>query len=352
MPTGRRDDMGKVALVGAGSLGTILGAYIAKQRQIDLIDANAEQVEALNRDGARVIGTVEMTVPVSAFAPQQAPGPYDLVLLMVKQTHSDEALDQLGSRLKPDSIICTLQNGYPEPRLVERFGVERVMGCPVSWGATGQGPGVSELTSDPEHMSFQLGRVDGAVTDELKEVAEILALMCPVFPTTNLPGARWGKLISNAGFSGLSAALGCTFGDILDDPTAAAYLHYLVNEIIKVAQASGLTELPMDGVDVAKYLRFSSEVERQETATMIRTLWTPHRPLRASMLQDLEKGRPCEIEEINGVVSAQGRKTGIATPFCDKVIEIVKGIEAGRYTFTMENLPLLERVLMAHRLNA
>ncbi|MDR1183863.1 MAG: ketopantoate reductase family protein [Coriobacteriales bacterium] len=343
--------MDRIALVGAGSLGTILGAYISKHRQIDLVDVNSEHVDTLNENGARVVGTLEMTVPVRAVTPKELEGYYDLVLLLVKQLYTDEALDQLEPHLKEDSIICTLQNGYPELHLIARYGVDRVMGCSVGWGATWLGPGVSELTSNPDHMSFQLGRIDGKITENLKDVESLLALMCPVFITNNLPGVRWAKLLTNATFSGLSAALGCTFGDILDDPVTSEYAQYLINEIIGVATASGVEELPTDGVDLGKYLRFSTEEKRQEVAVMVDTLWTPHRLLRASMLQDLEKGRRCEIDEINGIVSSEGKRVGRKTPFCDRVIEIVKNIEAGRSTYSMENLPLLEEVLKAERLS-
>jgi 2-dehydropantoate 2-reductase len=341
--------MDRIALVGAGSLGTILGAYLSKHRQIDLIDVNSEHVDALNKAGAKVVGTLEMTVPVQAFTPKELEGYYDLVLLLVKQLYTDEALDQLEPHLKEDSIICTLQNGYPELHLTTRYGADRIMGCSVGWGATWLGPGVSELTSDPDHMSFQLGRIDGEITEKLKEVDKLLSLMCPVFITTNLPGIRWAKLLTNATFSGLSAVLGCAFGDILDDPVASEYAQYLINEIIGVAAATGVEELPTDGVDLGKYLRFSTEEERQEVAVMVNTLWTPHRLLRASMLQDLEKGRRCEIDEINGVVSSEGKRVGHKTPFCDKVIELVKSIEAGKRTYSMDNLPLLEEVLEAER---
>lgn len=341
--------MERIAIMGVGSLGTILGAYIAKNRQVDLIDVNKEHVDALNLNGAKVTGTVEMTVPVTAITPGEMTGKYDLVIFLVKQLYNQSAFDQLKPHLHSESIICTLQNGYPEPELIAEFGLDRVLGCTVGWGATWLGPGISELTSEPEHMDFNLGRIDGKITEVVKETQEILAMMCETHVTETLAGSRWAKIITNASFSGMSAALGCTFGDILDNEIAYQYMNYLVNEIICVGVANGIEEMFVGSVDVRKYLEFSNNEERLQRAPVFEKFWRPHQLLRASMLQDLEKGRKCEIDAIDGVVANEGLKAGVKTPFCDEIIRIVKGIEAGNYTYTIKNISLLEKVLEANQ---
>lgn len=336
----------RVAIMGVGSLGTILGAYISKAgKEIDLIDVNKEHVDALNKRGATIIGKILFNVPVKALTPDQMDGIYDLVFYMTKQTYNETALKQLLPHLGPDSVVCTLQNGLPEPAVADVIGKERTIGCTVGWGATWIGAGVSELTSDPGHMEFDVGSIDGPVTDKVKLAQEYLQLMCPTNILTNLMGVRWTKLLTNATFSGMSAALGCTFGEVMDNPFALRCVQYIANESIKVARASGVKMEPIMGYDLGALLGFETDEQRDKTLPVYPKMWGPHRALKASMLQDLEKGRKCEIDAINGVVCAGGRRVGVPTPVNDKVVEIVKGIESGKYKYVFSNLEMFKSVV-------
>ena len=187
----------RLAIMGVGSLGTIIGTYIQNNGvDIDLIDANKANVDALNKNGATVIGAVEMNVPVKALTPVtiQMEGIYDVVFYLVKQTHNEAALKQLLPHIGPNSVVCTLQNGVPEPAVAEIVGAEKTMGCAVGWGATWIKPGVSELTSNPEKMTFDIGEYTGGITERLLKVKEILELMCPTIVMDNLTGIRWTKV--------------------------------------------------------------------------------------------------------------------------------------------------------------
>ncbi|MDH7480309.1 MAG: 2-dehydropantoate 2-reductase N-terminal domain-containing protein, partial [Syntrophomonadaceae bacterium] len=132
----------RVAVVGAGSLGTIIGAMLTRAgRDVVLVDANREQVRALNEKGAQVVGFLELTVPVKAITPGEMEGIYDLVLYLVKSNFDDVALPQILPHLGPDSIVLTLQNGLPEEKVAELVGASRTMGGAVGWGATWIAPG-------------------------------------------------------------------------------------------------------------------------------------------------------------------------------------------------------------------
>lgn len=331
----------RTAIMGAGSLGTILGAYITKAgRQVDLIDVNQAHVDALNANGAHIIGTVDFTVPVKACTPDTMEGQYDLVLFMVKQTYNDSAIEALKPHIHDKTIICTLQNGLPEPALVDVFGVDRVMGVPVGWGATLIGPGVSQLTSMPDKMTFEIGRTDNRVTPEMEEIKALLECMCPTTILDNLMGIRWTKILINSTFSGMSACLGCTFGDVLDDERALLCVKYIANECIKVAKAADIAMEPMQGFDLGKLVGFSTIEQRDANTPVYQKMFGPHRALRASMLQDLEKGRKTEIGAINGAVCDMGDRHGVDTPVNDQVVQIVTGIENGKYKPEMKNLDL------------
>ena len=334
----------RIAIMGAGSLGTILGAYITKGgRQIDLIDANKAHVDALNKDGATVIGTVNINVPVKALTPDEMEGKYDLFLYLAKQTYNDTAVPQMVNHLADNGVICTLQNGIPEPEIAKYIGEDRTMGCTVGWGATWIKPGVSEATTTQANWVLHLGRIDGKITDELKEVQSILELMCPTHLTETLMNARWTKLVCNCAFSGMSAVLGCTFGEVLDDPKAVKCAEYIGRECIRVTHALGYTmEEIAPGIPFEGRIDFHNEDERNNLAYPIyeAIYGSANRASIASMLQDIQKGKKTEVMAIDGVLSKFGKETGVPTPVTDKVVEIILGIEEGKYKPEFKNLDM------------
>lgn len=330
--------MNRIAIMGAGSLGTILGAYIAKYRQIDLIDPYQAHVDALNEEGAQVIGSVEFTVPVRAITPDQIDEPYDLVICMTKQTQNDTVLPQIVRHLKPEGIIVTAQNGLPEPAICEYLPKERVYGMPVNWGATFIGPGVSRLTSTIASLGFTLGTITGEMTPQLNEIKEILEYMCPVHVSDNLLGIRWCKLLMNSVNSGLSTVCGATFGEVLTHPVGRIVGAYIGRESIRACAASGVIMAPFGTVEFNELFDFEGTDAAEAVAAKWAEILSPHFALEASMLQDLRKGLKCEIDAINGVVCETGKKYGVATPVCDTIVRIVKEIEAGTRTMSMENL--------------
>jgi 2-dehydropantoate 2-reductase len=166
--------------------------------------------------------------------------------------------------------------------------------------------------------------------------------MCPTIILDNLMGIRWAKLLSNATFSGMSAALGCTFGEVLDNEQSLLCVKYIANECINVAKAANIKMEPMQGFDLGKLLGFTTKAERDATSAVYPKMWEPHRALKASMLQDLEKGRKCEIGAINGAVCAMGDKVGVDTPVNDQVVEIVSSIEKGDRKLSFDNLKLFK----------
>jgi 2-dehydropantoate 2-reductase len=331
-----------IAIMGAGSLGTIIGALIVKNgRDVLLIDANREHVDALNKNGATVTGKMELNVPVTAITPDRMSGVYDVVFYLVKQPHNKVALQQLLPHLGKHSVVCTLQNGVPEEAVAAIVGRERTMGGAVGWGATWLSPGVSMLTSESDKMTYDIGELDGSITERLQKVADILSLSAKTEIVTNLPGVRWTKLLVNATFSGMSAALGCNFGEVMDSEKALTCVAHIANETIEVVNALGITMESIQGHDL-RILSFKNKRQMTSKFPIYKMVWGPHRLLRASMLQDLEKGMKSEIDSINGVISAYGKKVNVATPVNDKVVEIINSIEAGKHTYTFTNLDLFE----------
>lgn len=321
----------RTAILGAGALGIIIGARMTQQgQQVDLIDSFKENVDALNANGATVTGFLEMHQAVTALTPEQMTGTYDLVLLLTKQTANQTALPKLLPFLHKDSIVCTLQNGVPEDSVAAIVGKERTIGGAVGFGATWLKPGVSELTSTMEAVekfAFEIGEIDGALRPRLEKVKEVLSTAGGTTILTNLMGIRYTKLLMNSTFSGMSAALNGTFSDVLRDPKAMICVAHIADEVIKVCRGLGYRMVEMQGVDFEFLELQNGKADIPSKMDFYKKVWGRHNN-KASMLQDLEKGKKTEIDYINGVVCVGGRKCGIATPFNDKVVELVKEAEA------------------------
>ena len=337
----------KVAILGCGAMGTVLGAYMTKNGcPVEMVDSYEAHVNALNEKGAHIVGTVDLTVPVKACTPDQMEGIYDIVFLFTKQTANDAVLPALLPHLGPRSTVCTLQNGVPEPYVASYVGQERTVGGTVLWGATFMEPGVSELTQDlsrNEHL-FEIGEIDGSVGNRIQTVAEKLGYMGPAKVNDSQNASRRGKLINNACMSGMSAACGATFGQVLDNDRARACLSYLGREVKRCCEASGyrlpilLHEQSPDTLDIADQAMFNANQE------MFLTMYSDMRAAKASMLQDLEKGKPTEVRMINGYVCQTGDQLGIDTPFNDCVVDVVGKIERGELPLSMDNLKYFEKL--------
>ena len=323
----------RVAIMGVGSLGTIIGALMAhKGKPVDLIDVSAENVAALNAAGATIIGFIELNSPVRAYTPDQMTGKYDLVFLLNKQTTNSVVLNHLLPFLHETSIVCTLQNGIPEDGVAAVVGKDRTIGGAVGFGATWIKPGVSMLTTTKEaveRFAFEIGEMDGVLRPRLGKVREYLQCVGETQILTDLMGIRYAKVLMNATFSGMSAALGCTFGDVLDNPKAMTCLAFIADECIKVSHAHGVRLAWMQGENMESF-EFQLPEEIQSKMPLYQKIWGQHVKLKASMLQDLEKGRDCEINFINGVICRKGREAGVTTPFNDKVVELVSEAQGRR----------------------
>ena len=329
----------RIAIYGAGSLGTILGAYINRAGiQIDLINRNKSHVEALNANGAKVTGTVDFIQKVVAYTPDCMSGTYDIIFLMTKQQNNKKVVQMLNKYLASDGVLVTFQNGLPEMQIADILGEERVLGCTVAWGATLQSPGVCELTSEPDALSFSLGSISTKRSGHFDKVKELLEHMGTVEVEENFIGTRWSKLLINAAFSGMSAVLGCTFGEAAGPRESRRIVQALIKECIDVCATGGIVIEPVQGKDIVKLLDYKGAIKKALSFFIIPIAIRKHSKLKASMLQDLEKGKLTEVDAINGSVSDYGRKIGCPTPMNDKVVDIVHRIERGELKPCFENL--------------
>jgi 2-dehydropantoate 2-reductase len=333
-----------IAIYGAGSLGTIIGAYLSKAGlEVDLVNRNRSHIEGLRRNGARIIGTVNMTVPVNAILPEEMTKRYDLIFLLTKQLENKTTVKFLSAFLNENGVICTAQNGMPELLVSEIVGEDKTFGCAVAWGATMTGNGICELTSSPDSLTFNIGTF-GRDKKKLNEIKDVLEKIGPVTIESNFKGARWSKILINSSFSGMSAVLGCTFGEAAKNKKSRLCILRIIKECIDVADKAEIKIEPVQGKNIRKLMDYNNKLKEFVTFLLIPLLIKKHSLLKASMLQDLEKGKPCEIQSINGIVSEFGKKLDVLTPYNDKVIEIIHAIENGLFKPEFDNISLFEEL--------
>ena len=346
----------KIAIYGAGAMGTVLGALLTKGglQNVHLITRNEAHVKALNEQGATILckaDKTQFTIPVYALTPktmQEKGEKYDVVFLMTKQRNNAEILQTLLPHLHENSLVCTTQNGLPEPTVAAVVGEARTYGAATSFGATFVGDGRVELTSKLQAMSMEIGGYhnDG---EKMPLLLETLLFAGKAIdkedfakPTENLLGARWAKLAINAAFSGLSILTGLTFGKVAKKRKTRKLALGVLRECIAVANASGVHLAKMQGHDMEKFLGGKTPIKRFTAYLVLPFAMRKHKILLSGMLKDLEKGRKCEIDFINGVVCREGEKYGVETPLCRQIVEMVHGIENGVYEIDYKNVDFFE----------
>ena len=227
-----------------------------------------------------------MNVPVKAITPDEMEGKYDVIFLLTKQLFNKDVVNFLKPFLSEIGVIVTLQNGIPEPGIAEIVGNNHTMGCTVEWGATLAEPGVSILTSEPDSLSFHMGKMEGITDEQYNLVKSLLEKMCPVHTEDNLLGARWSKLLINATFSGLGTVVGGTFGSVSEDKEVRKIAIKCMKECIDVGRASGVTFAPVQGKDITKLFYYTNPIKKAFGLFLMPIAMKKHRLLEPSMLQD------------------------------------------------------------------
>lgn len=294
--------IGRVAVVGAGSVGAYYGGRLAAAGA-DVRFLVRRDLEIWRKHGLRVRSVAgDFTIqPVAAAGNPEEVGPCDLVIIALKAT-ANEALDRLiPPLLGPDTRLLTLQNGLGNNDLLAtRFGAERVMGglCFVCINRADDGV-IHHLGEG--HVS--LGNHGRPADERLRDVAAAFkASGVPARVVDELAATQWRKLVWNIPFNGLAVAMGgvdCAV--ILSTPEGEARVRALMTEVIHAAAAFGY-KLPEDLI----------EQQLQVTRAM-----GPYRP---STLVDFLDGRPIELDAIWSEPLRRAKASGLSMPELEKLI--------------------------------
>ncbi len=328
----------RAAIYGAGAMGTILGAYITKNGgKIDLITRNIAHVRGLQQEGAHVMGRADCVVPVTAYTPDKMTGKYDIIFLMTKQRNNPSICTFLLQYLADDGVICTTQNGLPEPTVAAVVGENRTLGCAVSWGATNLGGGIAELTSDPAKMTFALGSLYGD-NPKMKAVADLLSKAGKVKIEKNFIGARWAKLSINCAFSSLSAMSGLTFGEVAENRTAKQIALNILNECFAVAETCEIKVGRIQGWDIkAIYSCKDHGLKRKIALALLPYAMHGHKSIRSGMYYDVLVRKKSDVDFVNGIVEKFGQSLEMDTPLNSLCVQILDEISAGKRSVGVEN---------------
>jgi 2-dehydropantoate 2-reductase len=181
---------GPVVVIGAGAIGGTLGARMARDGvDVLLCDADVEHVAAVREHGFRIEGPVdEFTVRVPIVTPEELPDRIDRAIVAVKSHHTPAAAELLRTRLAPDGVVLTVQNGLTADVLVAAVGKERVLSSFVNIGADVMGPG---RVMQGNVAAFHVGELDGGeITDRVRAFVAVLPY---AQATDNVLGYLWGK---------------------------------------------------------------------------------------------------------------------------------------------------------------
>ena len=327
--------MQKVAIIGAGAVGCGLGFLLHRAgREVTLI-GRADQVAAIRNHGLRVEGYAgEHTVQIPAdekldFKP-------DLVLLAVKTQDVAGALRENLAWLKPVPVV-TMQNGVRSDDLVgELLPQEQIISAVVLLHANYLAPGAVTLMYEG---GLILGRPFGPRDSLLEKTAKLLREATPVRISDNIRGAHWLKLITNLN-NALPALIDGTFHQVYGDPFLAALAIRVMREGLLTAQRAGvhLESLPDVSVGLTRLINFLPvRLATKVAAARLERMKSPW-PLLGSTLQSLRRGRPTEIEYLNGEVVKLGEKVGVPTPLNTKIVKMVHQVERTGIFFTADEV--------------
>ena len=311
-------------VVGAGAIGGVTAALMqGGVRQVVVLDSSREHVERLRDPGLLLdrLGELSRVVLDARTSVAELDGHFDFALITLKAPALEAALPPLAARELVDTFVA-LGNGLVHDRIAAIVGRQRLVVGTVEMGATNLGPGHLRQTTD---NPFVIGELDGAPRDRTHRLARILEPVAGVHLTDNIAGQLWSKLLVNTSLSGLGVVGGCTYGEVAADPGGREALFRLWSEGHELGLAQGLRLEPVLGIDAAALASPDPVVRDAALETTIAAAGAT----KASMLQDVERGLPTEVDVINGSVVARAVELGAEAPCNAAVVALVHRYERG-----------------------
>jgi 2-dehydropantoate 2-reductase len=288
----------KIAIMGAGALGCYFGGRIANVGGDVAFIARGAHLDALQRDGLRIespLGDAHVH-PVRATSEPAEIGPVDLVMVLVKLYDTDAAAAAIAPLIGPDTAVVSFQNGIDAAeRIGAVVGLERVFGGTAVIPADIRAPGIVRHNGGFAKLTF--GEFDGlrsARCEALLAVLETAGIESHL--VSDIATRIWEKFVFLSAMSAITALTRLPLGAVLADDLCARIFQRALNETFSVGKQK-CPDLP--GEDASAQMEFAATL--------------PYH-MRASMLDDLERGKKLELNHLSGAVVRLGKETGTATP--------------------------------------
>jgi 2-dehydropantoate 2-reductase len=299
----------RVCIVGCGAVGSLFAAHLAQLDEVEVFayDLSREHVDAINREGLRIVGHKQLVGRVQATDDAAALPACDYGIVATKGYVTEPAIAATAHCFQ-DGWVASVQNGVGNEEVLASYVPRVILGTTFPAGHL-VAPGVVEMDTGGETWLGPFGQ-DASMLPAVERLASLLT--SSGMPTSALPdarGAQWNKLIFNAATNPLGALTGLSHGQVCEQPGLRALVSALIKEDLAVAAALGITlhDDPEALVDHAAKVAYGH---------------------KASMLQDVAAHRRTEIDSLNGGIAELGRRTGVPTPLNDAIVALVKGLEA------------------------
>jgi len=327
-----------IVVVGAGAIGGVTAAFMRENGyNVEIVCKYPELVQTIAKRGIHITGVRgDMAVPMPAVASiRDLKGKKDVIFLATKATDMLAAAKELLPFMKTDSVLVSLQNGLCEDAIAAVIGRQRTIGCVVGWGGTMHAPGELEMTSTGE---FIIGNIDHRPDDRLVPIKEMMDSVLPTIITENIIGHLYSKLIINSCITSLGALCGLYLGQMLAKMKVRRIFIEIMKEAVAVADAMKLTIEPYGGkLDYYRLTKNETLPVKLAAHGLIMVIGVKYRRLKSSSLQSLERGKPTEIDYLNGYICAQGERCGVNTPVNDEIVRMIKEIEKGNRPISYRN---------------
>ena len=338
----------KILFVGAGAIGSYLGSFLTRAgHDVTIVDAWAEQIDTIRANGISVTGPHDpfqaRPSAVHLHEAQRLPRDFDIAFVAMKVYDTAWATQLAVRHLASHGYVVASENCWPDPIVASVAGADRSVGLVMSKiGVACWKPGTVERGMDrggaKGHDVFRAGEHDNTITARTKELAEMLKVVDGSLATDNLWGERWSKLCANAMGNPVQAMSGLGSAEIAGSEVGRAITIHLAGESARVGLALGYTIPKINGATAQQWADSNRREAYEALDQMLTPTSTSTRNWRASMAQDVHKGRPTEIDFMNGHVVAKGKECGVATPVSAAVVEMVHDIERGARKPAPENI--------------
>ena len=329
----------RMLFIGAGAIGSYIGSFLARAgHDVTLVDPWPEQVEAVRRGGISVTGPHDpfaaKPTALHVHELQRLDADFDIAFVAMKAYDTAWATWMALPHLKPEGYVVSAQNCWNDPIVASIAGAERSVALIMSkigvalWKA-GEVERGMEKGSGAGHDVFRAGEHDGKITERVTALAEIMSVIDGARPTDNLWGERWSKLCANCMGNPVQAMTGLGSKEIADQARGREITIRIAQESAAVGLKQGYRIPKFNGREAEQWAQAGRPDVYAELDAMLKPKKGAGRNWRASMAQDVIKGRRSEIDFMNGRVVDKGRELGVPTPVSAAVVEIMREIDAG-----------------------